>query len=107
MAVRMSKTETKLQEHLNANAIFSLVHSDFERIKIISQKTSKYPSSLYHLLFISFQLFEIMPSLVADSYCEEMFTKRQRNSPSLACVYRHNRICCNFINDEIEPFRGI
>jgi len=89
----MSKTETKLQEHLNANVLFSLVHSGFERIKDHRSKTSKYPSNSCHLLFTSFQLFEIMPSLVADLYCEEMFTKQQRNSPSLVCVYMHNGNC--------------
>jgi len=36
--VRMSKTETKLQEHLNADTLFSLVHSGFKRIKRPSVK---------------------------------------------------------------------
>ena len=39
----MSKTETKLQEHLNANALFSPVHSDFERIKDHRSKNIKIP----------------------------------------------------------------
>jgi hypothetical protein len=39
----MSKTETKLQEHLNANALFSLVHSYFERIKDHRSKNIKIP----------------------------------------------------------------
>jgi hypothetical protein len=68
----MSKTETKLREHLNADALFSLVHSGFERIKDPRSKTSKYPSNSCHLIVTSFQLFEIIPSLVADLYCEEM-----------------------------------
>ncbi|KAF5414935.1 MAG: hypothetical protein C5S48_07030 [Candidatus Methanogaster sp.] len=34
--------------------------------------SDKSPSNSCHLLFTSFQLFEIIPSLVADLYCEEM-----------------------------------
>ena len=48
--VRRSKIETKLQEHLNTNVLFSLIHSCFERIKDhIGQKTSKY--SRIHTIF--------------------------------------------------------
>ena len=39
----MSKTETKLREHLNADALFSLVHSGFERIKDPRSKNIKIP----------------------------------------------------------------
>jgi hypothetical protein len=39
----MSKTETKLREHLNADALFSLVHSGFERIKDHRSKNIKIP----------------------------------------------------------------
>ncbi len=42
-AVRMSKTETKLREHLNADMLFSLVHSGFERIKDHRSKNIKIP----------------------------------------------------------------
>ena len=41
--VRMSKTETKLREHLNADTLFSLVHSGFERIKDHRSKNIKIP----------------------------------------------------------------
>ncbi len=52
--VRMSKTETKLREHLNADALFSLVHSGFERIKDHRSKNIKMPKqfipSYIHLI---------------------------------------------------------
>nr|QNO48514.1 hypothetical protein IMNOINEI_00014 [Methanosarcinales archaeon ANME-2c ERB4] len=41
--VRMSKTETKLREYLNADVLFSLVHSGFERIKDHRSKNIKIP----------------------------------------------------------------
>ncbi|MEA1866377.1 MAG: hypothetical protein U9N46_14530 [Euryarchaeota archaeon] len=32
-----------------------------------------------------------------------MFTKRQRNSPSLACVYNHSGNCCPVIRAHLHP----
>ncbi|GEM_PF-2731283 len=39
----MSKTETKLRKHLNADALFSLFHTGFERIKDPRSKNIKIP----------------------------------------------------------------
>ena len=64
MVLRMSKTKVKLRKHLNADALFNLVRSDFEKITDHRPNNIKIP--LADALMSAFAMFSLKdPSLLA------------------------------------------
>ena len=96
--VRMSKTETKLREHLDADALFSLIHSGFERIKDHRSKNIKIPKqfmpSSIHLITTVWDY-----AIARGWFVLSQNVYETANSPSLTCVYKYNENCCWSVRD--------
>ena len=99
MVLRMSKTKVKLRKHLNADALFSLVRSDFEKITDHRPNNIKIP--LADALMSAFAMFSHKdPSLLA-------FEERWSEDTNLKTIYkidlifrrcniRKSNFLCNF-----------
>ena len=99
MVVRMSKTKIKLRKYLNADALFSLVHSGFEKIK--DHRSQNIKISLTDALMSAFAMFSIKdPSLLA-------FEEKHSEDTNLKTIYKINNVPCDTqmrtILDEVEP----
>ena len=99
MAVRMSKTKIKLRKYLNADALFSLVHSGSEKIK--DHRSQNIKISLTDAFMSAFAMFSIKdPSLLA-------FEEKHSEDTNLKTIYKINNVPCDTqmrtILDEVEP----
>jgi hypothetical protein len=99
MVARMSKTKVKLRKYLNADALFSLVRSGFEKIKDHRLGPIKIP--LTDALMSAFAMFSLKdPSLLA-------FEERRSGYTNLKTVYLVNNVPCDTqmrtILDEVDP----
>ncbi|MGP8320392.1 MAG: transposase [Methanosarcinaceae archaeon] len=95
----MSKTKIKLRKYLNADALFSLVHSGFEKIK--DHRPQNIKISLTDALMSAFVMFSIKdPSLLA-------FEEKHSEDTNLKTIYKINNVPCDTqmrtILDEVEP----
>ena len=84
MVARMSKTKVKLWEYLNADALFSLVHSGFEKIKDRRQNNIKI--TLADALMSAFAMFSINDSSLLA------FEARRSGDTNLKTVYKVNTV---------------
>jgi hypothetical protein len=89
----------KLRKNLNANALFSLVRSDFKKIKDLRSNNLKI--SLSDALMSGFAMFSLKdPSLL-------VFEARQSEDTNLKPIYKINNVPCDTqmrtILDEIDP----
>ncbi len=74
----------KLRKNLNADALFSLVHSDFKKIK--DHRSNIIKISLSDALMSGFAIFSLKdPSLLA-------FEARQPEDTNLKPIYKMNKI---------------
>jgi hypothetical protein len=99
MVFRMSKIKVKLRKYLNADALFSLVRSGFEKIK--DHRSGDIKISLTDALMSAFAMFSLKdPSLLA-------FEERRSKDTNLKTVYKINKVPCDTqmrtILDEVEP----
>ena len=95
----MSKTKVKLRKYLNADALFSLVRSGFEKIK--DHRSGDIKISLTDALMSAFAMFSLKdPSMLA-------FEERRSKDTNLKTVYKMNKVPCDTqmrtILDEVEP----
>ena len=99
MVFRMSKTKIKLRKYLNADALFSLVHSGSEKIK--DHRSQNIKISLTDALMSAFAMFSIKdPSLLT-------FEEKHSEDTNLKTIYKINNVPCDTqmrtILDEVEP----
>jgi hypothetical protein len=99
MVARMSKTKVKLRKYLNADALFSLVRSGFEKIKEHRSNNIKIP--LTDALMSAFAMFSLKdPSLLT-------FEERRSGDTNLKTVYKVNTVPCDTqmrtILDGVDP----
>jgi len=99
MVICMSKTKIKLRKYLNADALFSLVHSGSEKIK--DHRSQNIKISLTDALMSAFAMFSIKdPSLLA-------FEEKHSEDTNLKTIYKINNVPCDTqmrtILDEVEP----
>ena len=95
----MSKTKVKLRKHLNADALFSLVRSDFEKITDHRSNNIKIP--LADALMSAFAMFSLKyPSLLA-------FDGRRSEDTNLKMIYKIDVVPCDTqmrtILDGVDP----
>ena len=89
----------KLRNNLNADALFSLIHSDFEEIK--DHRSNNTKISLADALMSGFAMFSLKdPSLLA-------FEERLSEDTNLKPIYKINNVPCDTqmrtILDEVDP----
>ena len=99
MVARMSKTKVKLRKYLNADTLFSLVRSGFEKIKDHRSNNIKIPLS--DALMSDFAMFSLKdPSLLA-------FEERRSGDTNLKTIYKVNTVPCDTqmrtILDGVDP----
>lgn len=99
MVFRMSKTKVKLRKHLSADALFSLVHSDFEKITDHRSNNIKIP--LADALMSAFAMFSLKDtSLLA-------FEDRRSGDTNLNTIYKIDTVPCDTqmrtILDGVDP----
>jgi len=96
----MSQSKIKLRKQLNADALFALVRSDFEKIK--DHRSTDVKISLADALMSGFAMFSLKdPSLLA-------FDERRVNKDkNLETIYKINDVPCDTqmrtILDEVDP----
>ena len=99
MVLRMSKTKVKLRKHLSADALFSRVRSDFEKITDHRSNNIKIP--LADALMSAFAMFSLKdPSLLA-------FEGRRSEDTNLKTIYKIDTVPCDTqmrtILDGVDP----
>ena len=99
MVLRMSKTKVKLRKYLNADALFSIVRSGFEKIK--DHRSNNIKIALADALMSAFAMFSLKdPSLLA-------FEERRSGDTNLKTVYKVDTIPCDTqmrtILDGVDP----
>jgi len=99
MVLRMSKTKVNLRKHLSADALFSLVRSDFE--KITDHRSNNIKTPLADALMSAFAMFSLKdPSLLA-------FEDRRSGDTNLNTIYKIDTVPCDTqmrtILDGVDP----
>jgi len=93
------REKIKLRKNLNADALFSVVHSGFEKIK--DHRSNNTKISLPDALMSGFAMFSLKdPSLLA-------FEERHSEDTNLKPIYKINNVPCDTqmrtILDEVDP----
>ena len=98
MVACMSKTKAKLRKYLNADALFSLVRSGFERI--LNHRSNNIEIPLADALMSAFAMFFLKdPSLLT-------FEARRSGDTNLKTVYKINTVHCDFCSMKTNSKTG-